>query len=130
MHELTFLDGTLDDTEDGSYPFASIGNPNNTVLRKDETGHYMLNQTFPSVLARLITGTSISQIKVLDAFNYTVGDVPLQTVSELISPNPEVLVVRNLERTANGAIDFKVWTWDFSYLPVNATIYAQNIHFG
>jgi hypothetical protein len=106
MHDLTILDRTLDDTEDGSYPFPSIGNPNNTVLRSNETGHYVLNQTFPSVLARLFTGTSIAQIQVLDAFNHTVGDVPLQTVSELISPNPRAWVVRNLERTANGAIGF------------------------
>lgn len=82
----------------------------------------------PSVLARLFTGTAIAQIQLLDTHNSTVGDVPLQTVSESMSPNPRAWVVRNLERAANGAVDFKVWKWDFSYLPFNATIYGENHH--
>ncbi|KAI8576802.1 hypothetical protein K450DRAFT_255039 [Umbelopsis ramanniana AG] len=116
----------LDRSPSTSFPFPSIGNPNNTILASNETGQYVLNQTFPSVLARLLTGTAIAQIQVLDQHHTTLGDVPLQITTNQTSPNPRAWVVRNLQRTLNGATDFKVWKWDFTYLPVNATVYGQN----
>ncbi|CAM0136903.1 unnamed protein product [Umbelopsis sp. WA50703] len=109
-------------------PFPSIGNPNNTILQRNETGVYTLNQTFPSVLARLSTGTAIAQIQVQDTSNKTVGDVPLQIISDQTSPNPRAWVVRNVGETSAGGTYFKIWKWDFSYLPVNATIWGHNRH--
>ncbi|KAH8549912.1 hypothetical protein BGW37DRAFT_501217 [Umbelopsis sp. PMI_123] len=128
LSDLPILDRSPGSTT--SFPFPSIGNPNNTILSSNETGHYILNQTFPSVLARLLTGTAIAQIQVLDKHYNTIGDIPLQITSEQTSPNPRVLVVRNLKQAPNGASDFKVWKWDFSYLPVNATIYGQKPSLG
>lgn len=126
MRDLQLLersDGTEDD-----YSFPSIGNPNNTILQTNETGVYTLNQTFPSVLARLSTGTAIAQIQVQDTSNEILGDVPLQIISNQTSPNPRAWVVRNVGATSTGGTYFKVWKWDFSYLPANATIWGQNQH--
>ncbi|GAB5589863.1 hypothetical protein Unana1_04763 [Umbelopsis nana] len=78
-----------------SYPFPSIGNPNNTILESNQIGHYVLNQSFPKRSRQAVYGA---------------------------------WVFRNLERAANGAVDFKVWKWDFSYLPFNATIYGEIHH--
>lgn len=126
MNELPILDRSPGSSS--SFPFPSIGNPNNTILASNETGHYILNQTFPSVLARLLTGTAIAQIQVLNHQQNAIGDVPLQIITNLTSPSPRAWVVRNLQQAPNGAADFKVWKWDFTYLPVNATLYGQNRH--
>jgi hypothetical protein len=124
MNELPILDRSPGSSS--SFPFPSIGNPNNTILGSNETGQYVLNQTFPSVLARLLTGTAIAQIQVLDQHHHAIGDVPLQITTNQTSPSPRAWVARNLQQAPNGATDFKVWKWDFTYLPVNATMYGQN----
>ncbi|KAJ2959685.1 hypothetical protein NQZ79_g4872 [Umbelopsis isabellina] len=126
MRDLRILDRS--EGSETEYSFPSIGNPNNTILQTNETGIYNLNQTYPSVLARLSTGTAIAQIQVQDTSNKILGDVPLQIVSNQTSPNPRAWVVRNVGATSTGGTYFKIWKWDFSYLPVNATIWGQNRH--
>ncbi|KAG2183715.1 hypothetical protein INT43_006726 [Umbelopsis isabellina] len=126
MRDLQVLD-RIDGTET-EYSFPSIGNPNNTILQTNETGIYTLNQTYPSVLARLSTGTAIAQIQVQDTLNKILGDLPLQIISNQTSPNPRAWVVRNVGATSTGGTYFKIWKWDFSYLPINATIWGQNRH--
>jgi hypothetical protein len=73
MKDLPLLDRT--EGSDSEYPFPSIRNPNSTILESNETGHYELNQTYPSVLARLLTSTAMAQIQVLNKFQVTLGDI-------------------------------------------------------
>ncbi|EIE87576.1 hypothetical protein RO3G_12287 [Rhizopus delemar RA 99-880] len=87
MKDLPILDRINTSSNSIGFPFPSIGSPfNNHILGSKETGHFTIkhsqNQTIggPYVVVRLLTGTRLLQIQILNKKNKVIGDMPLDNL--------------------------------------------------
>lgn len=130
MKDLPILDRINTSSNSIGFPFPSIGSPfNNHVLGSKETGHFTIkhsqNQTVggPYVLVRLLTGTRLLQIQILNKKNKVIGDMPLDNLDM-----PRAWLMRNTLEPTQYSYSFYSWQWNGDYVPRDVTKSGSNGH--
>jgi hypothetical protein len=128
MKDLPILDFSTNPSPAAKYTFPSIGLANgNSTLKPDEIGHFHIqnqNGTItggPYILARLLTGTAILQIQVMDKNNEIIGDVPVRAFDA-----PRTYMMRNTLYTTEYSSSFYSWNWAGEYVSKDSTLLLSN----
>ncbi|KAG2202783.1 hypothetical protein INT47_004807 [Mucor saturninus] len=125
MLDLPILDRSTKPSMAAPYTFPAIGFTNGTgTLEPQETGHFHIrtdlasNFQGPYVLVRLLTGTSILQIQVLNKYGSVIGDMP--------TDGSRTFMMRNTLTTTEYTNAFYTWNWNGVYVPKDVTLSGTN----
>lgn len=125
MVDLPILDRSTKPSMAAPYTFPAIGFTNGTgTLNPKETGYFHIRKENPSpfqgpyVLVRLLTGTSILQIQVLDKHGKVIGDMP--------TDGSRTFMMRNTLTTTEYTNAFYSWNWNGVYVPKDVTLTGTN----
>ncbi|ORZ01661.1 peptidase S8/S53 domain-containing protein [Syncephalastrum racemosum] len=94
------------------YPFPSIGYPNGTIVQGE--GYFAINdstEAYPVVLARLLTGTPLLELQVLDQHQKVLGVVPYDLAGE----TTREWLPRNTRSATSSSKIFDNWSWSGEY---------------
>lgn len=115
MADLAILDRS---NEHNPYPFPSIGYPNGTIVQDE--GYFAINdstEAYPVILARLLTGTPLLELQVLDQHQKVLGVVPYDLASE----TTREWLPRNTRSTTSSSKIFDNWSWTGVYMTEDGT---------
>lgn len=125
MIDLPILDRSTRPSSAANYTFPAIGFNNGTgTYRPNETGYFRIQKKYPLefqgpyLLVRLLTGTSILQIQVLDKHGSVVGDVPMDDTRSYM--------MRNTLTVTEYSYAFYSWIWSGTYVPKDVTLSGTN----
>lgn len=125
MKDLPILDRTYKPTQAVNYTFPSIASANGSLV-KSEGGHFYIqhNQEHrasvggPYILVRLLTGTAILQIQVMDALGKKViADVPIDS--------SRTWIMRNTLGITDYSQVYYTWYWAGEYVEKDSTLYGE-----
>ncbi|RCI04062.1 hypothetical protein CU098_012250, partial [Rhizopus stolonifer] len=126
MSDLPILDRTAGPSKIAAFPFPSIGLADgDNTLNGNKTGHFKIKRVKGQktgmgglyLIARLLTGTPVLQIQILDAkTNKVVGDVPMTTGT------PRKWMLRNTLSITESSTTFTSWYWSGEYVPKDSTL--------
>lgn len=127
MKDLPILDRSTKPCPAAPYPFPSIGFETGAILDDDKEGNFNLkfnNQTNTTtggayVLARLLTGTPILQIQVIDdKSGEVIGDVPIDAT--------RTWMIRNTLSVTESTTAYSSWMWPGNYISKDITLTGSN----
>lgn len=125
MIDLPILDRSTNPSVAAEFTFPAIGLTNGTgTLKSNETGHFHIQKKYsaelqgPYILVRLLTGTSILQIQVLNKYGRVIGDVPMD--------GSRSYMMRNTLAVTEYSFAFYTWNWSGDYVPKDATLSGTN----
>ncbi|KAK4519117.1 uncharacterized protein ATC70_009348 [Mucor velutinosus] len=122
MKDLPILDRSNKPSPAAPYQFPAIGLTNgNSTVKDGSVGHF--NITYypdlklatggPYILARLLTGTALLQVQIMDKENRHVGDVPMTESRRYM--------MRNTLGITEYSTSFYSWYWSGEYTPKNSS---------
>ncbi|GAA5802620.1 hypothetical protein HPULCUR_008092 [Helicostylum pulchrum] len=125
MHDLPILDRSSHPSPAAPYTFPAIGYANSSgTLNSNETGHFVIQHKeskvvgAPYVLVRLLTGTRLLMIQVLNKRGKIVGDVPIDA--------SRTWMMRNTLLPSDYSTSFYSWNWNGDYVPKDVTLSGTN----
>ncbi|GAN06055.1 subtilisin-like serine protease PR1C [Mucor ambiguus] len=122
MIDLPILDRSNKPSPAAPYQFPAIGLTNgNSTVKDGSIGHF--NMTYypdlklatggPYILARLLTGTALLQVQIMDKENQHIGDVPMTESRRYM--------MRNTLGITEYSTSFYSWYWSGEYTPKNSS---------
>lgn len=111
MTDLPILDRSSG-SSDLAYPFPSIGNPDGSILGTKETGHYSPGR-WPTLLVRLLTGTPLVDVQVLDEHKKLLGSVPYNAMN---ADSTHEWLPRNTKAATSSSTPYEAWVWTGQYV--------------
>ncbi|KAI8091745.1 peptidase S8/S53 domain-containing protein [Thamnidium elegans] len=125
MHDLPILDKSSNPSPAAPYTFPAIGYANSSgTLNSNETGHFHIQHKeskvvgAPYVLVRILTGTRLLMIQVLNKRGKIVGDVPID--------ESRTYMMRNTLLPSDYSTSFYSWNWNGDYVPKDVTLSGTN----
>ncbi|KAI8646633.1 peptidase S8/S53 domain-containing protein [Parasitella parasitica] len=123
MKDLPVLDRSNQPSQLAPYQFPSIGLADGKSIVKDNSiGHF--NVTYypeskmstggPTVITRLLTGTALLQLQILDKNGSYVGDVPMTDARRYM--------MRNTHGVTEYSVPYYVWYWSGDYTPKDSSL--------
>jgi hypothetical protein len=127
MKALPVLDRSLKPSAAAPYPFPAIGFPSgDKILDADKVGHFKIyhksngTEGNPYILVRLLTGTPLLHIQVLDKHEERIlGDVPPDTT--------RTWMLRNTISVTENTVAYYSWPWSGDYVPTDTTLTGRHV---
>lgn len=125
MKDLPIMDRSSNPSPVAPFTFPAIGNANASgTVDPEGTGEFFIKYTntsiigSPYILTRLLTGTRLLQIQVLNKRGRVIGDVPMD--------GSRTYMMRNTLYPSEYSTAFHSWPWTGQYVPKDVTISGTN----
>ncbi|KAI8881080.1 subtilisin-like protein [Backusella circina FSU 941] len=127
MKALPVLDRSAMPSAAAPYPFPAIGFPSgDKILDADKVGHFKIyhksngTEGNPYILVRLLTGTPLLHIQVLDKHGERVlGDVP--------PDDTRTWMLRNTLSVTENTVAYYSWPWAGDYVPTDTALTGDHV---
>ncbi|CEP17587.1 hypothetical protein [Parasitella parasitica] len=123
MKDLAVLDRSNKPSPLAPYQFPSIGLADgNSTVQDGSVGHFNLtyypenkmSSGGPSIITRLLTGTALLQLQILDKDGSYIGDVPMTDARQYM--------MRNTLGVTEYSVPYYVWYWSGDYTPKDSSL--------